>query len=80
MQLPTKTILEAARKRCVPPTYVELARRLGRTPGALSQWSRVPDRLVLQIEAISGLRREQIRYDLHAPAGSPVARRKRGGP
>ena len=47
----------------------DLARLLGITPAAISQWVRVPFRRALQIEARTAGRvtREELRPDLFAP-------------
>lgn len=42
-----------------------LARRIGVTPQALSQWHRVPPRRVLQVERASGVPRHELRPDLY---------------
>ena len=42
-----------------------LAGRIGVTPQALSQWSRVPPRRVLDVERASGISRHQLRPDLY---------------
>lgn len=42
-----------------------LAGRIGVTPQALSQWSRVPPRRVLDVERVSGVSRHQLRPDLY---------------
>ena len=41
-----------------------LARELGISPQALSQWKRVPAYRILQIEAVTGIPRERLRPDL----------------
>ncbi len=42
-----------------------LARRVGVTPQALSQWRRVPPRRVLDVERASGVPRHALRPDLY---------------
>lgn len=43
----------------------DLARGLGITPQALSQWSRVPPLRVLDVERITGISRHELRPDLY---------------
>lgn len=38
----------------------ELARRLGKTPQAISHWRRIPPKLIVAVERISGVSREQL--------------------
>lgn len=45
----------------------ELARRLGVTPQALSQWGRVPPLRVLDVERVSGVTRHELRPDMYPP-------------
>lgn len=42
-----------------------LARRLGITPQALSQWDRVPPLRVLEVERITGVPRHELRPDIY---------------
>ena len=42
-----------------------LAGRIGVTPQALSQWSQVPPRRVLDVERASGVPRHELRPDLY---------------
>lgn len=44
---------------------VELARRLGITSQAISQWKKIPAERVVDIEAVTGIPREQLRPDLY---------------
>lgn len=44
-------------------TYTALAKKLGVTPGAVTQWQYVPIRHVATVEAITGIPREQLRPD-----------------
>jgi DNA-binding transcriptional regulator YdaS (Cro superfamily) len=49
---------------------VALARALGVTVQAVSQWDRVPSERVLAVEAASGVSRCDLRPDLYPPAQS----------
>jgi DNA-binding transcriptional regulator YdaS (Cro superfamily) len=42
-----------------------LAMLLGITPAALLEWWRVPAHRILQVEAVTGIPREQLRPDLY---------------
>ena len=42
-----------------------LARAIGTTPQAISQWRRVPAARVIEVEAVSGVSRERLRPDLY---------------
>jgi DNA-binding transcriptional regulator YdaS (Cro superfamily) len=46
-------------------TRAELARRLGITPQALSNWQRVPTARIIDVERVTGVPREQLRPDLY---------------
>jgi len=49
----------------------KLATALGITPGAISQWDRVPAERVLDVERITGIPRHALRPDLYpAPEAS----------
>ncbi len=48
-----------------------LARQLGVTRQAISQWDRVPAERAIQVEAASGVSRERLRPDLYPPAAIP---------
>ena len=50
-----------------------LARELGISPQALSQWKRVPAYRILQIEAVTGIPRERLRPDLFRREGEAVS-------
>ncbi len=52
-----------------------LARELEITPGAVSQWARVPASRVLDVERITGISRHELRPDIFgaAPASSEAA-------
>ena len=45
-----------------------LSRNLGITPGAVSQWRRVPAERVLEVERITGVSRHDIRPDIYPQA------------
>lgn len=47
----------------------ELARRLGITPGAISQWKRIPIERVPDVEAVTGVKRSVLRPDFWLPRG-----------
>jgi DNA-binding transcriptional regulator YdaS (Cro superfamily) len=42
-----------------------LARALGITPGAVTQWVRIPINRVIDVERVTGIRREELRPDLY---------------
>lgn len=42
-----------------------LAKKLGKTSSAISQWTKVPPESVLAIEKITGVSRHKLRPDLH---------------
>lgn len=46
-------------------SYTELAKRLRLTVGAISHWEKVPEKYVLRIERLTGVRRELLRPDLY---------------
>lgn len=43
----------------------ELARALGITIGAVSQWDRVPAERVLDVERVTGISRHELRPDIY---------------
>ena len=43
----------------------ELARKLGISPSAVSQWKKVPSGRVLKLEGLTSMRRSEIRPDLY---------------
>ncbi len=47
---------------------IALARALEVTPGAVSQWDRVPAERVLDVERITGISRYELRPDLYGAA------------
>lgn len=48
----------------------ELAISLGITPGALSQWSQVPPKRAVAIEAITGISRHELCPEVFGPSPS----------
>lgn len=50
----------------------ELARRIGIAQPSVSNWSRIPAERVLQVEAVTGVSRKQLRPDLYAQGGNPI--------
>lgn len=46
-------------------SYTELAKRLRITVGAISHWTKVPEKYVLRIEKQTGVARELLRPDLY---------------
>jgi DNA-binding transcriptional regulator YdaS (Cro superfamily) len=44
---------------------IEVARKLGITPGAISQWDRVPAERVPAVEKATGIPRHKLRPDLY---------------
>jgi DNA-binding transcriptional regulator YdaS (Cro superfamily) len=51
---------------------VKIARALGITHGAVSQWTRVPAERVLDVERVTGISRHVLRPDLY-PASEDAA-------
>lgn len=51
----------------------KLAQDLGITPGAISQWARVPAERLIEIERCTGIRRELLRPDLFSEAQGTAA-------
>lgn len=48
---------------------IKIARGLGITHGAVSQWKRVPAERVLDVERLTGISREELRPDLYPRGG-----------
>jgi DNA-binding transcriptional regulator YdaS (Cro superfamily) len=46
---------------------LKVARALGITHGAVSQWRRVPAERVIAVEALTGFPKERLRPDLYPP-------------
>jgi DNA-binding transcriptional regulator YdaS (Cro superfamily) len=55
---------------------VRLASALGISPGAVSQWDRVPAERVAEIEQVTGIPRRQLRPDLFAADAKSLNHRK----
>jgi DNA-binding transcriptional regulator YdaS (Cro superfamily) len=51
---------------------IELARALGITHGAVSQWKKVPADRAVQVEEITGVSRHELRPDVFGPAPQEV--------
>lgn len=49
-----------------------LAAEIGITPGAVSQWERVPVERLLEIERVTGIPRSELRPDLYPADPSPA--------
>lgn len=62
----TSAALERAIEKAGSPAA--LARHLGITAQALSQWKQVPMLRVLQVERATGIPRHELRPDLYPPA------------
>lgn len=65
------TPLEKAKKAV--GSSKELARRIGVTPQAVSQWDEVPVSRVLAVERETGISRHELRPDVYGPAAEAVA-------
>lgn len=48
-----------------------IAKALGITHGAVSQWDRVPAERVVEVERVTGIPREQLRPDLFRKEDAP---------
>ena len=59
-----------------PGTLTELARKLGVGVSALSQWTEIPIKRVLQVERLTGISRYKLRPDVYgrAPRASKKSR------
>lgn len=51
---------------------VALAKRLGITSQAISQWDRIPAERVLEVERVTGIPRHKLRPDIYPPAREPA--------
>jgi DNA-binding transcriptional regulator YdaS (Cro superfamily) len=51
----------------------ELARRLGISQQAVSQWRTIPPRQIVAVEQATGVPREELRPDLYREGGSGVS-------
>lgn len=49
----------------------KLAIILGVTPGAISQWKRIPAERVLDVERATGVSRHTLRPDIYPPSSGP---------
>lgn len=47
---------------------IQLARALGVTPGAVSQWNQVPADRAIDVERLTGISRHQLRPDVFGPS------------
>jgi len=56
-----------------PVVKSRLARDLGITHGAISQWGNVPAERVLEVERLTGISRHTLRPDIFGPAQSEKA-------
>jgi len=54
--------------RGTPVKKFQLARELGITHGAISQWAQVPADRVLDVERITGISRHDLRPDVFGPS------------
>ena len=46
-------------------SYARMAEKLRLSPGAVCRWTKVPERYLLKIEAMSGVDRKELRPDLY---------------
>ncbi len=56
-----------------PGLRIKIARELGITHGAVSQWRRLPAERVLDVEKITGIPRHELRPDLYPKERESVA-------
>jgi DNA-binding transcriptional regulator YdaS (Cro superfamily) len=68
-------IRDAALARAIETagSQAEFARRIGATPQAVGQWSRVPVLRVLDVENATGIPRHELRPDVYPPDGQRCA-------
>lgn len=63
-----------------PVIKSRLAKQLGITHGAISQWQNVPPERVLDVERLTGISRHDLRPDVYGPAISrPIAKPQNEG-
>lgn len=43
----------------------ELSRRVGLNPNSVIKWKRVPDHRIVEVERVTGVKRERLRPDLY---------------
>jgi DNA-binding transcriptional regulator YdaS (Cro superfamily) len=48
-------------------SLIKVARALGKSKSAISQWKKVPGELVVEVEKATNIPRELLRPDLHRP-------------
>ena len=46
-------------------SYAEMAKKLRLTPGAVCRWTKVPERYLLKVESMTGVKRQDLRPDLY---------------
>jgi len=52
---------------------IALARAINVTPGAISQWDRVPAERVIEVERLTGISRHDLRPDIFGVTPAPTA-------